>query len=253
MSFDDLGTRMKEYYEKPYQIFLPRRSNIILRADGKSFYTYTKGCDRPFDMALMSAMDRTAIELCREISGAMFAFVQSDEISVLVRDMKSITTQAWFDNKLQKMCSVSASIATSTFNIIRREEQGITKIANFDSRVFQIPQDDEVINYFIWRQQDTVRNSIASVAQSLYSSKELHGKNSNTQQEMIFAKGINWNDYAPHLKRGRIIYKQDYTSENPMTGDPVQRSEWIIEACPTLTQERWFLNNLIFEREKQDE
>ena len=209
---DGLGNRMKANYEDRTRISLPLRSYTIIRCDGKSFHTFTKGLIRPFDDGLMEDMDYTAAYLCKNIMGAQFAFVQSDEISILITDFESIETQSWFDNNLQKMCSISASMATKSFNEARLKRNGIDKMkwAEFDSRIFQIPQKVEVENYFIWRQQDTTRNSISSVAQSLYSSKELHGKNSSQQQELIWKKGINWNDYDSKYKRGRIVLKVLY-------------------------------------------
>ncbi len=231
---DSLGDRMKSNYEDRARFMLQRRAYTIIRIDGKAFHTYTRGLVRPFDMKLISDMDETACFICKNIQGAEFAFVQSDEISVLLTDFRELTTHAWFDGNMQKIASISASLATAKFNELRPN-----KIALFDSRVFQIPAKSEVENYFIWRQQDTVRNSISSVAQSLYSPKELHGKNVSEQQEMIFQKGINWNDYEPKLKRGRIIQKCNYEK------DGAQRSRWESIECPTFTKEREFLSNII--------
>ena len=188
----------------------------------------------------------------------MCAFVQSDEISIFITDIEKIETSAWFDNSIQKMVSISASMATAKFNELRtlryvydvEERLGYRvldktlNLAMFDSRVFQLPTKTEVENYFIWRQQDTVKNSISSVAQSLYSHKELHGKNGNQKQEMIFQKGINWNDYDPKLKRGRMITKEVYEKE-----PEVFRSRWISVAPPTFTEDRVYLDNLIPDRD----
>lgn len=81
--------------------------------------------------------------------------------------------------------------------------------------------------------QDATRNSIAAVAQSQYSHKELHKKNTSQMQEMVFKKGINWNDYDPKLKRGRIILKSPETLQ------------WESLAPPVFTQDRAFLKALI--------
>lgn len=243
---DALGDRMKGNYEDRTRIFLPRRTYTIIRIDGKAFHTYTKGLVRPFDDGLINDMDSTAAYLCKNIMGAKFAFVQSDEISILITDFEDINSQAWFDNNLQKMSSVSASMATRMFNtermrrFLNKELGEVMKWAEFDSRVFQIPQKVEVENYFIWRQQDTTRNSIQSVSQSLYSDKELHGMSTDMQQEMIFQKGINWNDYAPKYKRGRIILKETYEGENS-----AMRTRWISTETPIFTQDREFLNSKI--------
>jgi tRNA(His) guanylyltransferase len=241
MKKDELGTRIKSNYEDRTRIFLPRRSHTIIRIDGKAFHTYTRGLSRPFDDGFIEDMDTTAAYLCKNIQGAKFAFVQSDEISILLTDYDKITTDAWFDNNVQKMASVSASMATVAFNKARLNrhyhlDEPMIKWAEFDSRVFQIPEWAEVENYFIWRQQDCVRNSIQSVAQSLYSHKELNGKNTNEMQEMIFQKGINWNDYDPKYKRGRAIVKIEYDGE---VG--VVRHRWESHGCPNLTQARDFI------------
>jgi len=250
MKKDDIGNRMKSSYEDRARFFLPRRSHTIIRIDGKAFHTYTRGLSRPFDDGFIEDMDATARYLCKNIQGAKFAYVQSDEISILLTDYDKITTDAWFDNNVQKMASVSASMATRAFNEARLKRVGINVIspnitpqmkwAEFDSRVFQIPEWIEVENYFIWRQQDCVRNSISSVAQSLYSHKELNGKNTTEMQEMIFQKGINWNDYDPRYKRGRSIVKEEYIGDSA-----VPRHRWVSVGCPILTQEKEFISQAI--------
>jgi tRNA(His) 5'-end guanylyltransferase len=249
---DDLGNRIKTNYENRTRISLPRRSYTVIRIDGKAFHTYTKGLRRPFDRRLIEDMNATAAYLCKNIMGAKLAYVQSDEISIVLTDFDDISTQAWFDNNLQKMCSVAASMATSEFNRLRLMgglfpmsvyDIKQFRMAEFDARVFQIPQKVEVINYLIWRMNDAVRNSIASVAQSLYSPKELNGKNGNQQQEMIFQKGINWNDYDFREKRGGVITK---VMEDISNGEETfQRSKWKLVETPVFTQDREFLENLI--------
>jgi tRNA(His) guanylyltransferase len=224
---DPLGDRMKDFYEDRTRYKLARRTNTIIRIDGKAFHTYTKGLERPFDQGLMEDMNKTAEYLCQNIQGAKFGYVQSDEISILITDYDDNDTHAWFDANLQKMASIAASLATAEFNRLRLIRKMNTTVATagsileqfkhamFDARVFQIPYQEEVINYFLWRQQDATRNSISSVAQSLYSAKELHGKKTSDMQEMIFQKGINWNDFTPREKRGSIIRKVEKTFEKP--------------------------------------
>jgi tRNA(His) guanylyltransferase len=246
---DALGDRMKSSYENRSRYFLPARSYTIIRVDGKAFHTYTRGLERPFDNGFVEDMDATAAYLCKNIMGAKFAFVQSDEISILLTDFEDITTQSWFDNNLQKMCSVSASMATMAFNKGRLDRTLTMKDrwAEFDSRVFQIPSKIEVENYFIWRQQDATRNSISSAAQALYSPKQLFGKNSDEQQELIFQKGINWNDYPVKLKRGRIILKETYekpAEENEKSQSSI-RTRWVSCDPPIFTQEREYLSSKI--------
>jgi tRNA(His) guanylyltransferase len=238
---DKIGDRIKSFYEDRTRIYLPRRTYTIIRIDGKSFHSYTKGLQRPFDDTLITDMNLTAQFLCSQIQGAKFAFVQSDEISILLTDFDKLTTDAWFDGNIQKMVSVSASLATGKFNELRFSITN--KLAFFDSRVFTIPYQTEVENYFIWRQQDATRNSISSVAQSLYSHKELNGKDCAELQEMIFKKGINWNDYKPVYKRGRGIIKQ---AEEIITGTiKTIRNKWVVTDVPIFTQDKEYFNKLL--------
>lgn len=229
-SADSLGDRMKAY-EHAWRFSFPRRVPIIIRVDGKAFHTLTRGCARPFDETLMLCMDRVAVALCEEIQGAQLAYVQSDEVSVLVHGYRSIQSEPWFGNELQKMTSVSAAVATEAFN-----RDGPFASAHFDSRVFVVPE-DEVCNYFIWRQQDATRNSIQMVAQARFSARELHGKNTSDMQEMLFSKvGINWNDYAIRLKRGRCAVRSVYEREG------ATRHQWTIDnEIPVFSQAREYI------------
>jgi tRNA(His) guanylyltransferase len=283
---DELGDRMKSFYEDRTRTKLPRRSYTIIRIDGKAFHTYTKGLERPFDMWLMEDMDATAAYLCKNIQGAKFAYVQSDEISILITDFDDLGTHAWFDNNLQKMASVAASMATAEFNRLRLMRgfgnyeqtpmQGRAIIsqfnmAQFDARVFQIPFAAEVENYFIWRQQDATRNSISSAAQSLYSPKELNGVKTDGMQEMLFQKGINWNNYSPREKRGSLIRKVERkfiksdsikavakTPNTQVIDDKhiFTRSKWEADPeTPIFTQEREYLRSFFpnYEQQKEEE
>ena len=234
MKRDDLGTRMKENYEIRTRGYLPRRTNTIIRLDGKAFHTYTKGLDRPFDYTLMDDMIEVTKFLCSEIQGCKFGYTQSDEISLVLTDYDKLNTSSWFDGQIQKICSVSASLATAKFNELRPG-----KLAFFDSRCFTISDKQEVVNYLIWRQQDASRNSISMVAQSEYSHKELFKKNTSQQQEMLFKKGINWNDYPVNAKRGSAVVKTYYKK-----GD-VERSKWDYVDIPILTKDRDFILDLL--------
>jgi tRNA(His) 5'-end guanylyltransferase len=224
---DSLGDRMKKQYEIRSQSFLPRRTYAIIRLDGCHFHSYTRDLQRPYDKGLMDDMNETAKFLCENIQGCAFAYVQSDEISLLLTDFADITTEAWFDGNVQKITSISAAMAAAKFNELRlmrlfpvdssgMRERHISqadvihqKLAFFDSRVFTIPDPVEVENYFIWRQQDATRNSIQMVAQSKFSQKELQNKSTNVLQEMLWSKHqINWNNYNAGFKRGRIIAKR---------------------------------------------
>lgn len=204
---DLFGERMKDY-EKAYKMKLPKRLPIIIRIDRKAFHSYTKKLIKPFDTNLMEAMAMTAQYLCENISGCKLAYYQSDEISLLITNDDKLTTEAWFDNGLQKIVSVSASMATAYMNSLEWEGKP-EMLAMFDSRAFILPK-DEVNNYFLWRQQDATRNSILMLAQSFYSQKELQGLNtSKLQDKMILEKGFNWNNLETSKKRGICVVREN--------------------------------------------
>jgi tRNA(His) guanylyltransferase len=245
---DALGDRMKGYYENRSQTHLTRGVPALMRLDGKAFHTYTRGFDRPYDLKLMRIMDQTAIALCEKIQGAKMAFVQSDEITILITDYDSIKTDAWFDYNVQKMTSISASIATAAFNsgMYLDEEilANMDKVAYFDSRVWSAPVSD-VANTFIWRQQDSTRNSIQMAAQSLFHHKQLQGLDtSKLQDKMFLEKGVNWDKYPVGFKRGRIILKEKIELRdvrNPKKpNEPVTKVEtkkWASFEPPIFTQD----------------
>ena len=203
MKKDSIGNRMKNNYENRYRIKLTRKMPVIIRLDGKAFHTLTKYCNKPFDNALQTIMENTALTLCSKIQGAKCAYVQSDEISLLLTDFEKLSTDAWFDYNIQKLVSVSAGIASAYFTVNYMCNENI---AVFDSRAFNIPK-EEVCNYFIWRQQDWIKNSIQMLSQTYYSTKQLHKKNTSDMHEMLHKKGVNWMDLDPVWKNGSFIYK----------------------------------------------
>lgn len=223
MQKDSIGNRMKENYELRAKTYLTRRTPAILRLDGKCFHTFTKQFKRPFDKDLKSLMLSTTEYLCKNIHGAKLAYTQSDEISILLTDYDNLSTEAWFNYELQKMVSIAASLATSEFNkqyLLNKEEfDETTKLANFDCRAFNIPK-EEVANYFIWRQLDWVRNSVQMLAQSIFSHKELHGKNQAEMKVMILKKGSSWEDCIFEEKYGNTYLRDNQL--NLWTWKPVR-------------------------------
>ena len=265
MKRDDLGNRMKTFYEQIPKTRLMRRCPVICRLDGRSFHTFTRGFKRPFDDVLIKTMQETAKYLCENVQGCVLAYTQSDEISLLLIDYQRFETSAWFDYEIQKMCSISASMATMAFNkffeVFIKEEnyifsdemlengdynpnyknkelfniwtihkQATKKGAMFDARVFNIPR-EEVTNYFYWRQLDASRNSIQMVGQANFSHKELQNKSCNDIQDMLMTqKGINWNNFPTYQKRGSCVVKENYLDATPESTDSESiRSRWIID------------------------
>jgi tRNA(His) 5'-end guanylyltransferase len=206
---DSLGDRMKENYENVFRYSLPRRSYNILRLDMKCGHSFTQGLPRPYCEKFRELLLLSTEKLIKDMQGAEFAFIQSDEISILFHDLTKITSQLWFEGNIQKISSVAASTFTRYFNEYLKQYIDTNKYAIFDCRVFTIPMRVEVFNYFVWRQQDATRNSIQMLARSLASHKECHGKNVSELQELCFQRGVNWNDMPVDFKRGTSIYKVD--------------------------------------------
>jgi tRNA(His) guanylyltransferase len=246
MTADGLGDRIKNY-ENAYRLTLPSRLPVIIRLDGKSFHSYTHDCQRPFDPKLVEAMDQVAIFLCSEIQNAMVGYVQSDEISILLNNWKELNTQSWLDNNLQKLVSCSAGLASSFFSLHSDKIFGKHKLAVFDSRAFILPP-SEVVNYFLWRQQDNTRNSVQMLARSLFSHRECENKNNSDLQEMIHAKGKNWDDLPTALKRGRCVVKASIARDGGI------RKKWVVDnEIPIFSQDRDYIERFLKANEVVEE
>lgn len=217
----DIADRMKNQYEFRTRYLLPRRTYSIIRLDQKCGHSYTKKLNKPFDKGYIEDFDSAISSIMSGIQGARFAYVQSDECSILLTDFEIETTCAWFDGNIQKIASVSASLLTAEFNRFRLiRDCGIESadkykksiLAHFDSRVFTIPDRTEVMNYFIWRQMDCIRNSISGLAQSLFSHNKLNNKNTSEMQEMMMSeKNVNWaRDLTEGEKNGRLICRETF-------------------------------------------
>ncbi len=195
-----LGDRMKSY-EEAFEVKLPPRMPVILRVDGRAFHTVTRGCGKPYDTYVAAGMDEVAKDLMYDIQGAKLAYVQSDEVSVLIVYYADHHSQPWFGNRLQKMVSIAGGVASSAWNA--KTHMG----GEFDARAFVIPEDD-VCNYFLWRQRDAERNSLQGLAQSLASPKELHGLKREALMDLCVERASNWNDLPTYWKRGRCVLRE---------------------------------------------
>ena len=259
---DDLGNRMKEY-ESRNRYFLQKRIPVVIRLDMRAGHTYTRGFGRPFDDIFIAAMQNTAKYLCENIQNVKLSYQQSDEITLVLVDYDKLNTECFFEYRVDKLCSVVASMATMAFNkaiedatdlafnkefyelglgstpsedeedVYNDELEGLeekydkyySKVgkAMFDARCCNLPK-EEVTNNLYWRQLDATRNSIQMVGQANFSHKELHGKSCNQIQDMLMEqKNINWNDYPTYQKRGSCCIKENYETENGM------RSRWIVD------------------------
>lgn len=279
---DDLGCRMKTFYEQIPKAKLMRRCPVTIRIDGRAFHTFTRGFQKPFDEVLIKSMQETMKYLCENIQGCVLAYTQLDEITLILVDYKKLTSSAWFDYKVQKICSIAASMATMAFNKffekyvdeyrfnkwdgVSKYEDGtqgyiqtllnaVDKGAMFDARCFNIPK-EEVTNLVYWRQLDASRNSIQMVGQANFSHKELQNKSCNDIQDMLMTqKGINWNDLPTYQKRGsccvrnKIVIESDGVVETIQLRDTSKsENEWVIDTeIPIFKGEgREYIDRLVF-------
>ena len=244
MQYSNLGSRMKEY-ENVSKLYLTKRTPVIIRIDGRAFHSFTRGFEKPFDYHLMKTMWETARYLCENIEGCKIAYVQSDEISLLLNNYEKLETAAWFNNNIQKITSISASMSTLAFNNKFKEtydERHIKKIgkAMFDARVFTLPK-EEVCNYFIWRQKDAIRNSIQMVGQANFSHRELQGKSCEDIKQMLKEININYDDFLTYEQRGVCIIKEQYEGANNSI-----RNRWVIDlGIPLFTEDRNYIEQHI--------
>lgn len=257
-SKDSLGDRMKRY-EAVSKTTLVQRMPVILRLDGCHFHTFTKGFEKPFDDVMIKSMQDTMKYLCENIQGCVFGYTQSDEITLVLVDYKNLNSSQWFDNEVQKMCSVAASMASMKFmkafefytkltedanpskrDFIPGHYNALNRGAYFDCRAFNVPKED-VCNCIIWRQQDATRNSIQSLAQANFPHKALQGLSCNMlQDKLMVEKGINWNDLDIVKKRGSACIKTYYTKNEKIC------SKWVIDYnMPILTQDRNYIEQFV--------
>lgn len=209
--FNSLGDRMKEYESAETARCAMPLVPVMARVDGRSFHSFTRGMDRPFDQTFIGVMVDTAKALLAETNACM-AYTQSDEITLAwhATDPKS---QVWFDGRFFKMTSQIAAQATLEFYrlTVERMPDFAARKPTFDGRVWSVPNRTEGAKVFLWREWDATKNSITMAAQAEFSHKQLHGKNGSEKQEMLFQKGINWNDYPACFKRGTFIQRHSVT------------------------------------------
>ena len=207
---DVLGDRMKLYEGREAQRRALSRLPIVVRIDGKGFSRWTKGLVYPFDERLEKCRLYTMRALIKE-TGALIGYGQSDEMSFVLYsgDPKS---QIYCDGRYQKIVSHTASMAANAWRdavaLYIPEKVGLT--ANFDSRAWEVPSLEEATNALMWREWDATKNSVSMAARSVYSHKEVNGKNGSEMQDMLMVRGINWNDYPAWAKRGTYMGRRSY-------------------------------------------
>lgn len=236
-----LKERMEELRSK-YDIVLPKKRYVMAMIDGRSFSSLIKKKFKlPFDDYFIELMNETAKYVCENVSGCKFAYVQSDEITFVLTDFEDETTEPFFGNRLCKLQSIIPSMASAKFNRMLFENiitspcdpismfdmLADTPLVTFDCKVWSVDNFNDVMAYYIWRQNDCVRNSILQTAQTFFSKKEvLNIKCEGLIDKLKEEKNIDWNDFDDGVKYGRFIYKVKKYKYVEALHKEVERRSW---------------------------
>ena len=223
MHFDQLDKTMRVFETNADQCVLPG-IYMVARIDGRSFSRLTKEICRfeaPYDVRFRDSMVETVKHLMQCGFRVVYAYTQSDEISLLFhRDEDT------FNRKLRKYHSILAGEASAKFTSL------LGLPAAFDCRISQLPDQKLVVDYFRWRMEDAHRNCLNSHCywmlrkQSIEAgeaAKQLLGMSVAAKNELLYQNGINFNDLPVWQKRGIGFYWQMIPKDgfNPHTGKSV--------------------------------
>lgn len=191
---------------------------LLARLDGRAFHTFTRGLQRPYEHGMSTAMIETTRYLVQDMV-AIVGYTQSDEITLAWFESSQSASDYAFDGRFQKLASVLAGMASARFGqlVLKHLPNKAGETPHFDCRVWQVPTLDDAADVFTWREDDAVKNSITMAASTCYSDADLDGKNSSVKQEMLWQKGVNWNDFPSFFKRG--TYLQRRTHDRQLSDD----------------------------------
>lgn len=264
-----LGDRMKALQSlRDYK--LDKKEYVLCHIDGRAFSKLIKhNFELPFDDKFIDFMNQTAIYLCKSIQGCKLAYVQSDEISLLLTDFSKEETGNFFQYRLCKLQSVIASLATGEFNrlwycdqIINNPSDAVDIISSrkpvqFDCKAWNVYEYNDAFAWFKFRQNDCIRNSKQQAAQTYVKpKKKLVNLSSDQQIELLKNEyGIDWNEYSNGKKYGRLIRRCIYEAEgeNPIIHEKEMsiRYKWVAEDAPIFTNEYFEDNELIPKKEDE--
>jgi tRNA(His) guanylyltransferase len=217
MNIDSQNPTLGDYckwFEKNFspEIMIPELP-VIIRLDGNNFHNWAKNLDKPFDDRLMELMTDTTKFLVEETC-ANVGYTQSDEIT-LVLYSEDYQKSIYHEGKKQKILSKLTGVCVNYFNTRRQDLlPDHNYFANFDCRIFQVPNLGWAYKQLLWRERDATKNSISMLAQANFKHKELEGLNgSQLQDKLMIEKGVNWNDMPVHKKRGTYVKRTKVTSK----------------------------------------
>ena len=251
MKFNTLEEKCK-YYQSLTDYRLIPNSYVLVHCDGRAFSSLIKKkFERPFDNNFIFMMNETAKYLCENVSGCKMAYVQSDEITLVLTDFETETTDSFFGYRMCKLISTIAAMATAKFNRLWMQSQENIELSikelplvTFDCKVWNVPFYNEVIAWLIYRQNDCVRNSINQTSSSVFSHKELEGLKTQDRLIKLKEKGVDWESFDDGVKYGRFIYKQSIITTIPQTNVTTERYAWITNKAFRITDNKMKFDNL---------
>lgn len=255
------------YYRSLTDYKLLPNSYVIVMLDGKNFSTLIKNkFKKPFDEDFIDMMNQTAQYVCENVDGCKFAYIQSDEISLVLTDFDTPTTDSFFGYRLNKLTSIIASLATAKFNqlmtvynlskncyenkledgkeTIYNVKQAIEKISEsnlmqFDCKCWNVPNMNDVYAWFLYRQIDCLRNSKQQTVQTYLPHKRLLKLNTDEQINLLLKeKGVDWNSFSMSEKYGRFIWRHNVLMNNIETNEIYSRHKWLVTpAFPLMVED----------------
>lgn len=236
------GDRMKAF-EQGTKVQLNPSQPCIIRIDGHRFSVLTKKFAKPFDPRVHEAMIKTSEALIKTFMPAV-VYTFSDEITlafpVFPQDITPVSPghaerieakqtdfqPLPFGNKLEKIISLSAGLASSTFSLHlydlltpQEREFFVQAPAHFDSRAFNVPKNSDIYDNLRWRQADCNRNSIGLLSHTLFHHSKTTGKSCEEQLKMQLEIGTDYNLMPPAFKFGTFVKKQKYIKQVEMNGE----------------------------------
>lgn len=234
--------------ERENRTAVPHEGFLVMRMDGKGFSKFTSSMQKPFDIRFSRAMITATRNITQTDAPVMFAYTQSDEIS-LIFNHTSENGQVWFGGQVQKLVSTTAAMATAFFNAEMAREFGPDKIGFFDSRVaLASASEEEVGRYLQWRKDDAVKNSISMLAHHEFGTSRLKGVSTRGRLQMLVDAGRSWDNNTPtEAKAGTLIYpinreeKVTYTRRD--TGEEysamAMRTHWVEKPMNEIDAMNW--------------
>ena len=177
-------TEKMKLYEAAYEQTLPRKLPVIVRIDGIAFSTLTKSLCKPWDARIDHAFSVSIRKMFEIVQGLQFAYHQSDEVSFLLTNNQTPRTEPWLGNRVNKLNTHMAGIFSSLFT---RNYAG-PGIPAFDARSFVLPNAEETIKYFTWRQLNAINNSRIAFLRQYYSHEYLLNKSAQQLEDIAASK-----------------------------------------------------------------